>query len=105
MLKGKERKSIYIAPFCNKVHTKRSGMNRTVLPANNTMPAFPSLSYSRTFLSSYQYCAVSALCVQQMQRLPGLPSSNLMSDVLTGRLDSIGFEDILNGLFSHSTDD
>ena len=39
---------------------------------------------------------VSVLHVQ-MQRLPGLPSSNLMSDVLTGRLDSIGFEDILNG--------
>jgi len=25
MGKGKERKSIYIAPFCTKVHTKRSG--------------------------------------------------------------------------------
>ena len=24
--KGKERKNIYIAPFCTKVHTKRSGM-------------------------------------------------------------------------------
>jgi len=33
---------IYIAPFCTKVHTKRSGMEHTVLPANNTMPAFPS---------------------------------------------------------------
>jgi len=40
--KGKERKSIYTAPFCTKVHTKRSGMVHTVLPANNTMPAFPS---------------------------------------------------------------
>jgi len=40
--KGKERKSIYMAPFCTKVHTKRSGMDNTVLPANNTMPAFPS---------------------------------------------------------------
>jgi len=40
--KGKERKSIYIAPFCTKVHTKLSGMDHTVLPANNTMPAFPS---------------------------------------------------------------
>ena len=40
--KGKERKSIYIAPFCTKVHTKRSCMDHTVLPANNTMPAFPS---------------------------------------------------------------
>jgi len=34
--KEKERKSIYIAPFCTKVHTKRSGMDHTVLPANNT---------------------------------------------------------------------
>jgi len=41
--KGKEEYvSIYIAPFCAKVHTKRSGMDHTVLPANNTMPAFPS---------------------------------------------------------------
>jgi len=32
--KGKERKSIYIAPFRIKVHTKRSGMDHTVLPAN-----------------------------------------------------------------------
>ena len=39
---GKERKSIYIARFRTKVHTKRSGMDHTVLPANNTMPAFPS---------------------------------------------------------------
>jgi len=38
--KGKERKSIYIAPFCTKVHTKRSGMDHTVLAANNAMPAF-----------------------------------------------------------------
>jgi len=41
VLKGKERKSIYIAPFYTKVHTKRSGMDHTLLPANNTMPAFP----------------------------------------------------------------
>ena len=40
--KGKERKSIYIAPFRTKVLTKRSGMDHTVLPANSTMPAFPS---------------------------------------------------------------
>ena len=40
--KGKERKSIYIAPFRTKVHPKHSGMDHTVLPANNTMPAFPS---------------------------------------------------------------
>jgi len=40
--KGKERKSIYIAPFRTKVLTKRSGMDHTVLAVNNTMPAFPS---------------------------------------------------------------
>lgn len=45
----------------------------------------------------YQSIRVLCICVHQIQRLPGLPSSNLMSDVLTGRLDSIGFEDILNG--------
>ena len=37
--KEKERKSIYIAPFRTKVLTKRSGMDHTVLPANNTMPS------------------------------------------------------------------
>ena len=46
-VKGKERKSIYIAPFCTKVHTERSGMDHTVLPANNTMPAFPSWAFTR----------------------------------------------------------
>jgi len=45
--KGKERKSIYIALFCTKVHTKRPGMDHTVLPANNTMPAFPSWVFIR----------------------------------------------------------
>jgi len=45
--KGKERKSIYVAPFCTKVHTKRSGMDHTVLPANNTMPDFPSSTFTR----------------------------------------------------------
>ena len=35
--KRKERKTIYIAPFRTTVHTKRSGMDHTVLPANNTM--------------------------------------------------------------------
>jgi len=49
---GKERKSIYIAPFWTKVHTKRSGMDHTVLPANNTMPAFPScMEYSAGWVS------------------------------------------------------
>jgi len=42
--KGKERKSIYIAPFCTKVHSKRSGVDHTVLPANNTTPALPGKS-------------------------------------------------------------
>jgi len=32
----------------------------------------------------------------QVQRLPGLHSSNLMSDILTGRLDVIDFTDVLN---------
>ena len=45
--KGKERKSIYLVPFRTKVHTKRSGMDHTVLPANNTMPAFPSCAFTR----------------------------------------------------------
>jgi len=43
----KERKSIYIAPFRTKVHPKRSGMDHTVLPENNTMPAFPSWAFTR----------------------------------------------------------
>jgi len=37
-----KRKSIYIVPFCTKVHTKHSGMDHTVLTVNNNMPAFPS---------------------------------------------------------------
>ena len=41
VVRKKERKSIYIAPFCTEVHTKCSGMDHTVLPTN-TMPAFPS---------------------------------------------------------------
>jgi len=36
LVKGKEGKSIYIAPFRTKV------IDHTVLSANNTMPAFPS---------------------------------------------------------------
>jgi len=39
--KGKGKKSIYIAPF-TVIHSKRSDVDHTVLPANNTMPAFPS---------------------------------------------------------------
>jgi len=40
----KERKGrVVIKRFLVKVvHSKRSGMDHTVLPANNTMPAFPS---------------------------------------------------------------
>ena len=45
--KGKERKSIYMAPFRTKVHTKHSGMDHTVLPANNIVPAFPSWAFTR----------------------------------------------------------
>ena len=43
--KGKEE-YLYSA-FCTKVNTKRSGMDHTVLPANNTMPAFPSWAFTR----------------------------------------------------------
>jgi len=48
-IKGKERKSIYIALFWPRcmVHSKRSGIDQTVLPANNTMPAFPSWAFTR----------------------------------------------------------
>jgi len=42
LVKERKGKEEYIAPFCTEVHTKRSGMDHTVLPANNTMPAFPS---------------------------------------------------------------
>ncbi len=38
----------------------------------------------------------------QVQRLPCLHSSNLMSDTLTGKLDTIEFDDVLNGRFSIS---
>uniref|UniRef100_A0A9L0RHK2 Proteasome maturation protein n=1 Tax=Equus caballus TaxID=9796 RepID=A0A9L0RHK2_HORSE len=34
--------------------------------------------------------------VQQVQRLPFLPSSNLSLDILRGNAETIGFEDILN---------
>ncbi|KAH8336639.1 hypothetical protein KR074_009843 [Drosophila pseudoananassae] len=33
---------------------------------------------------------------RQTGRMPFLPSSNLMDDVLTGRSESIGFEDFMN---------
>jgi len=36
----KERKSIYIVPFIVHILPKCSDMDHTVLPANNTMPAF-----------------------------------------------------------------
>jgi len=39
--KGKEE-YLYSAFLAKEVHSKRSGMDHTVLPANNTMPAFPS---------------------------------------------------------------
>ena len=41
-LKGKGKEEyLYSAFLANEVHSKRSGMDHTVLPANNTMPAFP----------------------------------------------------------------
>jgi len=36
-----------MAPFRNKVHTKRSVMDHTILPANNTTSAFPSWAFTR----------------------------------------------------------
>jgi len=39
--KGKEE-YLYSAFLAKVVHSKRSGMDHTVVPANNTMPAFPS---------------------------------------------------------------
>jgi len=39
--KGKEE-YLYSAFLAKVVHSKRSGMDHTVLPANNTMTAFPS---------------------------------------------------------------
>ena len=51
MMKEKERKGkeeyLCSAFLAKVVHSKRSGMDRTVLPANNTMPAFPSLAFIR----------------------------------------------------------
>jgi len=41
-LKGKERKSIYIASFVLCIVSKCSDMDHTVLAANYSMPAFPS---------------------------------------------------------------
>ena len=41
-VKGKEKKSIYTAPFIQRIISKCSHMDHTVLPANYTMPAFPS---------------------------------------------------------------
>jgi len=42
VLKGKERKSIYIVPFILCIVSKHSDMDHTVLLANYTMPAFPT---------------------------------------------------------------
>ena len=44
--KGKEE-YLYSAFLAKVVHSKRSGMDHTVLPANNTMPAFPSRAFTR----------------------------------------------------------
>jgi len=41
--KGKKKEEYLYSAFLAKVvHSKRSGTDHTVLPANNTMPAFPS---------------------------------------------------------------
>ena len=37
----KERKSIYMVPFILCIVSKHSDIDRTVLPANHTLPAFP----------------------------------------------------------------
>jgi len=46
ILQGKEKKGkeeyLYSTFLAKEVHSKRPGMDHTVLPANNTMPAFPS---------------------------------------------------------------
>jgi len=39
--KGKEE-YLYSAFLAKVIHSKHSGMDHTVLPADNTMPAFPS---------------------------------------------------------------
>jgi len=44
-IKGKEE-DLYSAFLAKEVHSKRSGMDHTVLPANNTMPAFPSWAFT-----------------------------------------------------------
>jgi len=44
--KGKEE-YLYSAFLAKEVHSKRSGMDHTVLPANNTTPAFPSWAFTR----------------------------------------------------------
>ena len=39
---GEEKNSIYIVPFILCIVSKHSDMDHTVLPANYTMPVFPS---------------------------------------------------------------
>ena len=39
---GKERKEVYLYSAFIVKHSKRSGVDHTVLPANHTTPAFPS---------------------------------------------------------------
>ena len=63
--KGKERKAkeeyLYSA-FSHQgigLHTKRSGMDHTVLPANNTMPAFPSWAFTRC----HHHSAIQMSCL------------------------------------------
>jgi len=44
--KGKEE-YLYSVFLAKVVHSQLSGMDHTVLPANNTMPAFPSSAFTR----------------------------------------------------------
>ena len=39
--------------------------------------------------------AIEEQIVGRVRRLPGIPSSRLGLDALTGRLDDVGFEDVL----------
>jgi len=43
----KEKEDMYIAFKYARILTNRAGVDHTVLPANNTMPAFPSYAFTR----------------------------------------------------------
>jgi len=68
----KRKKSIYIVPFTI-IHSKRSGVDHTVLPANNTTPAFPSWAFTRCHHSppqqlQQQTSNCSSLLIYQPQK-------------------------------------